>query len=77
MLSLPKILLTIAIIVVVIYGAKLLRRRGDNLVRKSERKAAAKAEKRGSVELDKCPVCEIFVGTDSRPCERPDCPYPS
>jgi hypothetical protein len=77
MLSLPKILLTLLVIVVVIYGAKLLTRRGDNLVEKSKRKAAAKAEKAASVALDRCPVCDIFVGADSAPCERADCPQRS
>jgi hypothetical protein len=77
MLSLPKILLTLLVIVVVIYGAKLLTRRGDNLVKKTERKAAVKAEKTASVALDRCPVCDIFVGTDSEPCERADCPQRS
>ena len=77
MLSLPKILLTLLVIVVVIYGAKLLTRRGDNLVEKSKRKAAAKAEKTASVELAECSVCDIFVGADSEPCERADCPQRS
>ena len=75
MVSLPKILLTVLIIVAVIYGAKLLTRRGDNLVKKAGHKAAAKAEKVASVALDKCPVCDIFTGAEAEPCERADCPH--
>ena len=75
-LSLSKILLTAAIILAVFYVSKLVRRRGDALVDRANKKAKPKAEAaaRKSVELAKCSACEVFVNADSDPCERADCP---
>jgi len=69
-LSLPKILLIVAVIAAVWYVGRLLTRRADALRRKPERKQA----RSGPVELTKCAKCETYVGPDSGPCERPDCP---
>ena len=76
MLSLSKILLTIAIIVAVFYFGRLLTRRADSLMRKPDDELARrkKRKKNESVELAKCPRCDIFIGPDSTPCDRPDCP---
>lgn len=77
MLSLPKILLTLAIIAVVFYFGRGLTRRADSMMRKPGAKPDAPPDRGAptqAVELSKCPRCGTYVGPDSPPCERPDCP---
>ena len=70
MLSFPKILLTAAVIAAVWFVGRWLNRRADGLVGKGKQKQAQS----GPVELAKCTNCETYVGPDSAPCEREDCP---
>jgi len=70
MFSLPKLLLTLAVIAAVIYLGRALTRRADSLMRKPP-DAKQKTE---SVELAKCAVCDTYIGADSPACERADCP---
>lgn len=70
MLSLSKLLLTVAIIVAVFWIGRSLTRRADSLMRKPPEQK----KKPEAVELAKCSVCDTYVGPDSPPCEREDCP---
>lgn len=70
MLSLPKLLLTVAIIALVFYFGRSLSRRADSLMRKPPEEK----KKPDAVELAQCSVCGTYVGPDSPACEREDCP---
>lgn len=69
MLSLPKILLLLAVIAVVAVLSKSFRSRGgksdddDKVERKNQ-----------ALDLSQCAVCGNFVAPDSSGCERADCP---
>ncbi|MDP6873467.1 MAG: hypothetical protein QF521_08060 [Alphaproteobacteria bacterium] len=69
MLSLPKILLLLAVIAVVALLSKSFRGRAG----KSDDDGQA-AEKNEALDLSQCTVCGNFVAPDSRGCERADCP---
>jgi hypothetical protein len=68
MLSLPKIALTVVIIIVAIFGYRLysqLRGKGT----------AESAVKDNVLDLTQCPACKKYVDTDNIECLRGDCPY--
>jgi hypothetical protein len=67
MLSLPKILLFLAVIVVVVVVSKALRGRSAKAVAKDEDKDKA-------LDLEPCPVCGNYVAAAGGGCERGDCP---
>ena len=69
MLSLPKILLFLAVVVCVIMVSKAFRGRGG--------KVAGKEKDDGKIEtldLSQCAVCGDYVAADGGGCERADCP---
>lgn len=74
MLSLPKILLVLAILAAVIIGTRLMRswsaRPPRDSVRDGKKKDAT------SVEMVKCGVCGDFVELSTGACGRADCPRP-
>lgn len=65
MLSLPKILLFLAVVVGVIFVSKALRGRKTKPV---------KAKGDEALDLSPCAVCGNYVAADSGGCERNDCP---
>jgi len=69
MLSLPKILLLLAVIAVVALLSKSFRGRGGRSDDDGEVK-----QKNQALDLSQCAVCGNFVAPDSRGCERADCP---
>jgi len=69
MLSLPKILLLLAVIAVVALLSKSFRGR----VGKSDDNEEVE-KKNQAMDLSQCAVCGNFVAPDSRGCERADCP---
>lgn len=77
MLSFPKILFTLAVILIVFYGAKMIGRRVTAAAKKTPktRKTADSEPPRvETVDLSKCAVCDSFIADDARSCGRPDCP---
>ena len=69
MLSLPKILLLLAVIAVVALLSKSFRGR----VGKSDDNEEVE-QKNQAMDLSQCAGCGNFVAPDSRGCERADCP---
>jgi hypothetical protein len=70
MLSLPKILLLLAVIAVVAVLSKSFRGRGSKPDEVDKDDAETKA-----LDLNECSVCGNFVTADTRGCERADCPH--
>lgn len=66
MLSLPKILLTLAIAAAVLIGYRWFKGLRTQVKNKNRAPAA--------IDLVKCAVCEKFVNDDAGPCQRADCP---
>lgn len=73
MLSLQQILLTAAVVAVVWFVGRMMTRRSGS----PTHKRPPQRQDSGPVELTKCAVCDTYVGRDSSPCERPDCPQRS
>ncbi|MBT3331212.1 MAG: hypothetical protein HOK21_15675 [Rhodospirillaceae bacterium] len=76
MLSLPKILLFLAVVVVVVLVSKSFRGRGQGA--KSGAKSVGDDEEETdklALDLNECAVCGNFVAADSRGCDRADCPH--
>jgi hypothetical protein len=69
MLSLPKILLLLAVIVGVVFVSNALRGRSAKAVAKD--KAPPENE---ALDLKPCAVCGNYVSTEGSGCERDDCP---
>lgn len=69
MLSLPKILLLLAVVAVVALLSKSFRGRAGKSGEDEET-----AGKNEALDLSQCTVCGNFVAPDSRGCERADCP---
>jgi len=81
--SLPKLLLTILIVVLVVYGFKavtrLQQRREQEIAQVKGRRtgAARKAQAADTEDMVACPTCGTFVSArGARACGRDDCPYP-
>ena len=70
MLSLPKIMLLLAVVAVVVVISRSLRSRAPKPGGDAEKPAENKA-----LDLSPCPVCGSFVAADTRGCERAECPY--
>ncbi|MBT6119771.1 MAG: hypothetical protein HOH66_18060 [Rhodospirillaceae bacterium] len=83
-----ELLLLIGVLLVVWYGARVLRRfedhRGRRAAMHDKRRAtkarsraepAPKAEEPGVEEMAECPACGVYHATGTQPrCERGDCP---
>jgi hypothetical protein len=67
-LSLSKLLLLAAVVAAVWFVVRALARRAGTPAKTGKRAAG------GAVELAKCPRCDIYIGRDSQPCPRADCP---
>ena len=65
MLSLPKILLTLAIAVAMLVGYRWL---------KGLRTRVKNKDRTPAIDLVKCAVCVKYVEADAGLCERADCP---
>ena len=87
--SLPKLIFTILVVVVVFYGFKAVTRLqerrqasggGDDAPRggtQASARSAAKRESYGSEDMIACSVCGTYVAASgARSCGRGDCPYP-
>jgi hypothetical protein len=81
--SLPKLLFTILIVVVVIYGFKAIGRLQEHREREvaeSKRRrprAGSGARAADAEDMVACPVCGTYVSAaGARACGRDDCPYP-
>ncbi|MBL6952665.1 MAG: hypothetical protein ISR50_08530 [Alphaproteobacteria bacterium] len=70
MLSLPKILLFLAVAAIVVLISKSLRGRGSKPGEVD--KGGAENE---ALDLAECTVCGNFVAAGTRGCERADCPH--
>ena len=71
MLSLPKILLVLAILAAVIVGTRIFRSWGSI----ADKSADNKGERGdGAVDLVKCDVCGDFIEPAAGSCERENCP---
>ena len=68
MLSLPKIALTIVIIIVAIFGYRLYSQLRGNTKTKAPDEA-------GVIDLTQCPACRKYVDQANVECLRGDCPY--
>ncbi len=82
--SLPKLVFTVLVVVVVFYGFKAIsqlqeRREKQVADRASARGTDAAAKRSAGVEdMVACATCGTFVPTRSaRSCGRGDCPYPA
>ncbi len=69
MLSLPKIMLFLAIVAGVFLLTKAFRRGGAKPVENDREEAENKA-----LDLKPCAVCGDYVSEDGSGCERDDCP---
>jgi len=79
--SLTKLLFTAAVIVLIWYGFKWLRRVQDERDRQDrERLKGGSTGRRGDPDAEtmiKCPTCGTYLSAASpRSCGKPDCPYP-
>ena len=74
MLSLPKILLVLAVLAAVIIGSRLFRSLSSPPDKKAmDREEPSANAEEGTVELIECEKCGDFVDSGSG-CEREDCP---
>ena len=69
MLSLPKILLLLAVVAGVFLVSRILRGK-SNLTSNSNKESTETA----ALDLNSCVVCGNYVATDGGSCEREDCP---
>ena len=69
MLSLPKILLLLALVAGVFLVSKTLRGRSNSTL-----KGAKKPAETDALDLNPCGVCGNYVATHGSSCERDDCP---
>ena len=68
MLSLPKIALTIIVIIVAIFGYRLYSQLRGKPKSKTQ-------EQSNVVDLTQCPACKKYVDKANIECLRGDCPY--
>ena len=69
MLSLPKILLLLALAAGIFLVSKTLRGRSNSTLND-----AKKPTEPDALDLNPCGVCGNYVATDGSSCERDDCP---
>jgi len=69
MLSLPKILLLLALVAGIFLVSKILRDRSN-----STSKDAKEPAETDALDLNPCGVCGNYVATEGSSCERDDCP---
>ena len=69
MLSLPKILLFLALVAGVFLVSKILRGRSNPTLKDTKEPAETDA-----LDLSPCGVCGNYVANDGSSCERADCP---
>ncbi len=79
--SLTKLLFTAAVIVLIWYGFKWLRRVQDERERQDrERLKGGSTGRRGAPDAEtmiKCPTCGTYLAAGApKSCGQPDCPYP-
>lgn len=77
MLSLPKILLVLAVLAAVIIGTRLFRKLSapadtDKVAEKQKKKPKDAAD--GTLDLVECKACGDFLDADAGRCDREDCP---
>lgn len=76
---LTKILLTVLVIVVVLFGYRAFGR-VTSMIGAADRDSAAGDAPKGRLRTEnmtKCGACGVYVAaTDPRRCDRSDCPYP-
>ena len=69
MLSLPKILLLLALVAGIFLVSKTLRGRSNSTLKDAKKPAEPDA-----LDLNPCGVCGNYVATEGGNCERDDCP---
>ena len=69
MLSLPKILLLLALVAGIFLVSKILRVRSNSTLNDTKKPTDPDA-----LDLNPCGVCGNYVATDGSSCERDDCP---
>lgn len=76
MLSLPKILLTLIVVVVAWKAYRWWQRVEAQRIAKDRRAAAEADARQGIQETRPCPACGVYVPVGAaRACGRADCPY--
>ena len=77
--SLPKLVFTVLLIAVVIYGFKAITRFQEQRERQVQGGAKRRRAAGGEIEdMVACDVCGTFVSSrGARACGRGDCPYPA
>jgi hypothetical protein len=73
MLSLPKILLVLAVLAAVIIGTRLFRSLSSPADKKAMDREPDADHGNGAVDLIECATCGDFVKSESG-CDREDCP---
>ena len=69
-----KILLTLAVAVVALYGYRLLKQFSNVSAPKNE--GSPRADAKITADMAKCGICGTYVPRDApSACERPECPY--
>ena len=78
--SLQKLLFTIALVVIVWYGFKLVgridkKRRAQ--VKGAKKRGPAPSSAPGAEDMVQCTICSTYIAAKgARSCGRSDCPYP-
>ena len=79
--SLQKLLFTIAVVVIVWYGFKLVgridKKRRAQVKGAKKRGGAAPSSASGAEDMVQCTTCSTYIAAKgARSCGRSDCPYP-
>jgi len=76
MISVPKLVLIIALIVVVWFAMRWLNR-GPSAIARRRRQPPPRAQRPGAIEdLVACRSCGAYVAAGARACGKPACPLP-
>jgi len=75
-----KVLLTVAVVIAVWFGFRYAERLGaqrerERVGRRRQRRAERDESPPQVEDLVECRVCGAFVGRDTVPCDRRDCPF--
>ncbi len=75
-----KVLLTVAVVIAVWFGFRYAERLGaqrerERVGRRRQRRAERDRSPPEVEDLVECSVCGAFVGRDTVPCGRSDCPF--